>query len=179
MAMSGLSFLIAKKSLIEASKDYPKRSYYNNVYRQYKYFEKTGQMNFTAPVQTIYAALQGIKEYFAEGEEEKWKRHRSVMEEIHKGEDEIGFKELIPRNIQSQLVSTLVYPDDPNWNFDKIHDYCYERGFTLYPGISKDVNTFRICSLGAIYPKDIQEFWKVFKEALKAYNVTVPLKYDK
>ena len=27
-----------------------------------------------------------------------------------------------------------MYPDDPSWDFNKVHDYCYERGFTIYPG---------------------------------------------
>jgi len=48
-AMTGLSFVIGRTSLIEASKDYPVRSYYCNLYQQYAYFEKTGQMQFTPP----------------------------------------------------------------------------------------------------------------------------------
>ena len=57
MAMTGLSFIIGRKALIEASADYPKRSYYCNLYLQYDYFKRTGQMHFTPPVQTIYAAI--------------------------------------------------------------------------------------------------------------------------
>ena len=53
MAMTGLSFVIGRTDLIVASKDYPKRSYYCNLYLQYEYFEKTGQMHFTPPVQTV------------------------------------------------------------------------------------------------------------------------------
>ena len=52
-AMTGLSFIIGKTDIIKKSKDYPKRSYYCNLYLQYDYFEKTGEMHFTPPVQTI------------------------------------------------------------------------------------------------------------------------------
>ena len=62
MAMSGLSFIIGKTELIKASKNYPTRSYYCNLYLQYEYFEKTGEMHFTPPVQTIYATIQALKE---------------------------------------------------------------------------------------------------------------------
>ncbi len=55
MAMTGLSFVIGNKSIVEASKDYPKRSYYCNLHLQYDYFNKTGEMHFTPPVQTIYS----------------------------------------------------------------------------------------------------------------------------
>ena len=75
MAMTGLSFVIGSRKIIEASKDYPKRSYYCNLYLQYDFFEKTGEMHFTPPVQTVYAAVQALKEYWAEGEEAKWARH--------------------------------------------------------------------------------------------------------
>lgn len=178
MAMTGLSFVIGRTDLIVASKDYPKRSYYCNLYLQYEYFEKTGQMHFTPPVQTVYAAVQGLKEYFAEGEIAKWERHKRVFEAIHAGLDELGFKNVIRREWQSGLVVSVLYPDDPNWDFMKVHDYCYERGFTIYPGKIASTNTFRLCSLGAIDEADIKAFFKVFKEALIALEIQIPARYN-
>lgn len=178
MAMTGLSFVIGRTDLIVASKDYPKRSYYCNLYLQYEYFEKTGQMHFTPPVQTVYAAVQGLKEYFAEGEIAKWERHKRVFEAIHTGLAELGFKDVIRREWQSGLVVSVLYPDDPNWDFMKVHDYCYERGFTIYPGKIASTNTFRLCSLGAIDEADIKAFFKVFKEALIALEIQIPARYN-
>lgn len=178
MAMTGLSFVIGRTDLIVASKDYPKRSYYCNLYLQYEYFEKTGQMHFTPPVQTVYAAVQGLKEYFAEGEIAKWERHKRVFEAIHTGLAELGFKDVIRREWQSGLVVSVLYPDDPNWDFMKVHDYCYERGFTIYPGKIDSTNTFRLCSLGAIDEADIKAFFKVFKEALITLEIQIPARYN-
>ena len=179
MAMAGLSFIIGNKQLIEKSKDYPKRSYYCNLYLQYEYFEKTGEMHFTPPVQTVYSAVQALKEYFEEGEQAKWQRHLRVFEAIHKGLDELGFKNVIKKEWQAGLVVSAIYPDDKNWDFKKVHDYCYERGFTIYPGKISTTNTFRLCSLGAIDVKDIEDFFKVFKEALNFYQVKIPVHYEK
>ena len=83
--MTGLSFIIGDRREIERSRDYPKRSYYCNLYLQYEFFEKTGQMHFTPPVQTVYAARQALDEYFAEGEQAKWARHRRTTDAIHAG----------------------------------------------------------------------------------------------
>lgn len=177
MAMTGLSFIIGNRAIIEASKDYPKRSYYCNLYLQYEFFEKTGEMHFTPPVQTIYAAMQALKEYFAEGENEKWARHTRVFNAIHAGLDELGFKDVIKREWQSGLVVSVIYPDDENWSFEKIHDYCYERGFTIYPGKISTTNTFRLCALGAIDEKDIEDFFVVLKEALRANGIQIPVRY--
>ena len=171
MAMSGLSFIIGKTDIIKASKNYPTRSYYCNLYLQYEFFEKTGEMHFTPPVQTIYATIQALKEYFAEGEEAKFARHRAIYEAIHKGVDELGLKTVIDPKIESGLVVSVLYPTDPNFSFEKVHDYCYERGFTIYPGKISTTNPFRLCALGAIDEPDIKDFFVVLKEALETYNI--------
>ena len=173
MAMSGLSFIIGRKSIVEASKNYPTRSYYCNLYLQYEYFEKTGEMHFTPPVQTIYATIQALKEYFAEGEEAKFARHHAVYKAIRQGVAELGLQTVIDPKIESGLVVSVLYPEDPNWDFEKVHDYCYERGFTIYPGKISTTNTFRLCALGAITPKDIEDFFVVLKEALVQYGIQV------
>lgn len=178
MAFTGLSFVVGNKSMIEKSSNYPKRSYYCNLFLQYDFFERTGEMHFTPPVQTIYATVQAIKEYWAEGEQAKWERHTRVFNAIHEGLDELGFKDVIKREEQAGLVVSAIYPDDENWNFEKVHDYCYERGFTIYPGKISTTNTFRLCALGAIDENDIKDFFIVFKEALMKFNISVPVKYN-
>jgi 2-aminoethylphosphonate-pyruvate transaminase len=178
MAMTGLSFVVGNRSIIERSKEFPKRSYYCNLYLQYDFFEKTGEMHFTPPVQTIYATIQALKEYWKEGESAKWARHTRVFNAIHAGLDELGFKDVIKREWQSGLVVSVIYPDDPNWDFEKVHDYCYKRGFTIYPGKISTTNTFRLCALGAIDESDIKEFFEIFKAALAFYDVKVPIQYN-
>ena len=175
--MTGLSYIIGRRDIIERGKDFPKRSYYCNLYMQYEFFETTGEMHFTPPVQTIYAAKQALVEYFEEGEEAKWNRHKRIMDEIRRGIDRLGFREALDRKDQSGLVATVNYPDDSNFSFEKIHDYCYERGFTIYPGKMQNKGTFRLCALGAIDDSDIREFWKVFEEALHESGVKIPVVY--
>lgn len=177
MAMTGLSFIVGDKRIIEKSAEYPKRSYYCNLFLQYDFFEKTGEMHFTPPVQTVYATRQAIKEYFAEGEEAKWARHHRVFEAIQNGMAELGFKNVIRLQWQAGLVAALYYPNDPNWDFQKIHDYCYDKGFTIYPGKMASTDTFRLCALGAIDENDITDFLTVFKEALEQIGVDIPVKY--
>lgn len=174
MAMTGLSFIIGNEEMIRKSKDYPKRSYYCNLYLQYECFEKTGEMHFTPPVQTVYAARQALKEYFEVGELVKFARHKRVFEAIHEGLSELGFKSAIKREWQSGLVVSVLYPNDSNWDFEKIHDYCYERGFTIYPGKISTTNTFRLCSLGDIEVEDIKKFLMVLGEGIKYYQIKFP-----
>ena len=164
--MTGLSYVLAKKSVLNAAKAYPVRSYYTNLIMQYEGFEQTGEMRFTPPVQTVYAAKRALAEYFAEGASKKWARHTRTIEAIHEGLERLGLKEAIPRAIQSGLVVAVEYPAD--FDFLRVHDYCYERGYTIYPGKMQTSSTFRLCALGAIDAPDIAGFFRVFEEALKA-----------
>ena len=134
-------------------------------------------MHFTPPVQTIYATIQAIKEYWSEGEDAKWARHTRVFNAIHDGLDELGFKDVIKREWQAGLVVSVLYPDDDNWDFEKIHDYCYSHGFTIYPGKISSTNTFRLCALGAIDEGDIKDFFVVLRNALEENKVQIPVKY--
>ncbi len=177
MGMTGLSFIVGRRDAIEASADYPRRSYYCNLYMQYEYFKQHGEMHFTPPVQVIYSARQALKEYFEEGEQEKWERHKRVYAAIKSGLKELGFQLYIPNELQSGLVAAALYPDDASWDFEKIHDYCYERGFTIYPGKVEKMGMFRLCALGAIDESDILDFFKVFREALDVQGVVVPVHY--
>lgn len=169
--MTGLSFIIAKRDLVEKSAAYPKRSYYCNLFQQYDHFERTSQMRFTPPVQTIYAARQALAEYFEEGEQAKYDRHRAIAAKIHEGLSKLGLTETIAPEHQSQLVVSVAYPDSPNWDFAKVHDYCYERGYTIYPGKIDGQDTFRLCTLGALAPDDIDGFFEVLGAALAEFGV--------
>ncbi|MBR1853026.1 MAG: 2-aminoethylphosphonate aminotransferase [Lachnospiraceae bacterium] len=178
MAVTGLSFIVGRRSVIEASAEYPKRSYYCNLYMQYDYFMKHGEMHFTPPVQVIYATRQALKEYFTEGEQAKWDRHFRVYRALRGGLERLGFRIYIPDEISSGLVAAALYPDDVNWDFGKVHDYCYERGFTIYPGKVERKGMFRLCSLGAIDEPDVEAFFTVFEAALAEYGVSVPVRYE-
>ena len=177
--MTGLAFIIGRRDIIEASKAYPVRSYYCNLYQQYAYFKENGQMHFTPPVQVLYAARQALKEYFAEGEEAKWQRHTATMTAIHDGLAALGFREVIPREYQAGLVAAVAYPDDPHWSFERVHDACYAQGFTIYPGKMQGQGTFRLCALGAITAEDVAAFFRVLRSALAELGVAVPVQYEK
>ena len=66
-------------------------------------------------------------------------------------------------------------PEDDKFDFSKLHDYCYERGFTIYPGKMFGMATFRLCNLGGITEKDIADFFVVGKEAFKEMGYTIPI----
>jgi 2-aminoethylphosphonate aminotransferase len=162
--MPGMVFVIFKKSLLPDIQG-QKRSFYFDLYSQYTGFQKTGQMQYTPPVQVAYALRQAIDEYFEEGETNRWKRYRESWQTLYEGLRQLGFQFLLPREHESQILLAIVEPNHPGYNFDNMHDYLYQRGFTVYPGKGAKEATFRLSILGDLSKKDIE----AFLEELKGY----------
>ncbi len=95
--MTGVSWTVGNIHAIEKSKEYPRRSYYCNLFMQYDFFSRVGEMHFTPPVQTIYALRQAIREYQEEGEQARYERLTKCWEGIHKGLAEIGVESVIDK----------------------------------------------------------------------------------
>lgn len=168
--MAGISFVICKLKELEKIKGFKKRNLYLDLYDQYKYFEENEQMRFTAPVQTVYALRKAIDEFFKEGAENRFKRYREMNEILVKGMVEIGFKKALEGVEESGLLTMFFEPENENYDFEKMHDLLYEKGFTIYPGKIKE-NTFRLANMGAIEKEDIEKFLKAVVDALKEMGV--------
>ncbi len=163
--MPGMVFVIFRKSLLPELKN-QKRSFYFDLYSQYVGFEKTGQMQFTPPVQVAYALRQAIDEYFVEGEINRWKRYLENWETLVAGLKKLGFEFLLPDQQQSRILLAIKEPTDPRYNFDAMHDYLYGKGYTIYPGKGAKEATFRLSVLGDLYKKDIENFLTELKNYL-------------
>jgi 2-aminoethylphosphonate aminotransferase len=166
--MAGVAFIICKKSELEKLKDYPPRSYYLNLYNQYQYFEKTGQSQFTPPVQILYALKQAIKEYFKEGGLKRYQRYTENWMVLRQGLLDLGFKLFHEADDESHILLTVYDPELSSYNFEAMHDYLYARGFTIYPGKIGNKNTFRLANMGEIDTKDIKKFLKALASYLKS-----------
>lgn len=160
--MPGLAFVIARKESLNKLEP-NRRSFYLDLLSQHIYFEKTRQTQFTPPVQVIYALRKAIDEYFIETEEGRSKRYRENWQLLYDGVLKIGFKPLLPLEQESKILTAFCEPQDSNYSFDTMHDYLYERGFTIYPGKGAKKDTFRLSILGDLYPNDIKDFLVVLE----------------
>jgi 2-aminoethylphosphonate aminotransferase len=170
--MAGVCFVICKNEELEKIKEYPKRSFYLDLYSQYKYFKEKHQMQFTPPVQTIYALRKAIDEFLEEGYDNRVKRYTKNWEILRRGVKELGFEILTKPEDESHILITLLYPQSQNFDFDKLHDKLFQKGFTIYPGKVGKKETFRLANMGAIDSQDINNFLKTLKEILKKEGVS-------
>jgi 2-aminoethylphosphonate-pyruvate transaminase len=85
--------------------------------------------------------------------------------------EEMGFTVLTKAADESNLLITLLYPEDPNFDFDVMHDKLYQKGFTIYPGKVGILKTFRLAVLGAIDHNDISNFLDELENTLKEMDI--------
>lgn len=176
--MAGLSWVICRREALEQACEIPRRSYYLNLYQQYRYFEINGQMQFTPPVQVVYALAQAIREFLEEGAANRFQRYCNNWQTLIEGLGQLGFKTLLPLERQSPLLTTVLEPADPNYSFSRLHDALYERDFTIYPGKMDETSTFRLATIGAIEVSDIRAFLAALKAVLLEMGVKIPLNYS-
>lgn len=164
--MAGIGFAICNKEALESTSSIPMRSLYLNLYAQYAYFEKTHQTRFTPPVQTFYALKQAIIETHEETIEGRYARYSKSWETLLEGIDALGLEYLIDKEHHSKIITSIIEPSTEAYDFNEMHDFFFEKGFTIYPGKVNNYDTFRISNIGQIDYKDIEAFLVVLKEYL-------------
>ena len=175
--MAGLSFVIFKKSLLEEIK-YNARSFYFDLYAQYQGFHNTGQMQFTPPVQVVYALRKAIDLFFAETPQRRIARYRENYTVLKNEVLKMGFQLLLDDKYQSGILLAVKEPKNQEYDFMQMHDYMYERGVTIYPGKGAKEKTFRLSVLGNLYAEDILYAMGVLCDYLKNVAKIDRLKYD-
>ncbi len=170
--MAGLAFVIFKKSLLEGIKNNA-RSFYFDLYAQYSGFQSTGQMQFTPPVQVVYALRKALDLFFKETAEKRIQRYRENYEVLYAGLKNLGFLFLLPDNYQSGILLAVKEPINSAYNFESMHDYFLSKGFTIYPGKGAKESTFRLSILGDLYLDDVKAFLQEMKNFQKINDIEV------
>jgi len=171
--MPGFSFVICNKDELLKTKDYPERSFYLNLYRNYEYFSRKHQTPFTPAVQAVYALRQALDELLKEGLENRHKRYLKNWETLARGMKRLGFRTALDDELQSRLLTAFAEPDAPQYDFNTMHDLLKKQGFTIYPGMVGAKKTFRLGNIGAIDYRDIEAFLSALKKVMRRMDFKI------
>jgi aspartate aminotransferase-like enzyme len=164
--MAGVCFVICRRERLAAMQPIPGRSFYLNLAGHHHFFEQQQQMQFTPPVQVIYALEQALREYFVEGGSNRQKRYFASWETLDTGMQKLGFRGLLPEPMLSKILTSYIEPDHPNYSFDEMHDRLYAKGFTIYPGKGSALATFRLANMGDVDADDMRAFLAAMTETI-------------
>ena len=152
----GFGFVIARRAALLETEGWA-RSLSLDILAQWKGLEGNGQFRFTPPTHVLLAFHQALQELGAEGGPEgRGARYRQNYETLVAGMREMGFQEYLPPELQGYIITSFVYPEDPNWSFEEFYRRLNERGWVIYPGKVSDADCFRIGNIGRIFEADVK-----------------------
>lgn len=172
-SVPGISIIIARRALIEASKGQA-RSATLDLSMQLQAFDKSGQFAITPPVHVVMALQQAIVEYKRDGGlAGRKKSYRAKARLVRQAVREMGFTLFLDdsKPCCADVVVCVDMPTDPRWNFMKFYTYLNERGLIIYPGKASHAETFRFGIIGHVSMQDFDTLMKCSKEALKSMGI--------
>ncbi len=170
----GFAYVVAERRLLEQTKGWA-RSVSLDLYDQWQMMEQHhGKWRFTSPTHVVRAFVQALDELDAEGGVAA--RHRRLcanQECLARGMEEIGFRVLLPRSCQSPIITAFRFPDDPAFAFAPFYEALKARGFVIYPGRVSKAETFRIGSIGHVFPRDMAALTRNVGEVVKQLGLNL------
>jgi len=171
----GLGFVLCRKSALERTQGNA-TTLVLDLHDQWQAFEKTGQYRFTPPIHVIVSFHQALMEFFAEGGQPgRGGRYAANGKVLREGMIALGFKPLLPAELQAPIIHTFHMPCNPKFVFQTFYDKLKERGYVIYPGKLTVADSFRIGCIGRVTPDNMRAFLAVAAEILTEMQVA-PLK---
>ncbi|MEQ8637258.1 2-aminoethylphosphonate--pyruvate transaminase [Gimesia maris] len=168
----GFGFVIANRQKLEQTKGMA-RSLSLDLYDQWNEMEhKGGKWRYTSPTHVVNAFLQALDELDAEGgiaaRHARYQENQSTLvTEMQKR----GLQTLLPRELQSPIITSFYYPEPPSFQFNQFYDELKQRRYVIYPGKISQAETFRIGNIGHVFPADIIDLTVQIEQTLNKLGV--------
>jgi 2-aminoethylphosphonate-pyruvate transaminase len=164
----GFGFVIARRSRLAKAEGWA-RSLSLDLFDQWREMEtKGGKWRYTSPTHVLLALHQALAELDAEGGVAA--RHRRYVENhrvLVEGLTRLGFRPLLDAGHRSPIITSFLYPRDERFTFDVLYEALKRRGFVIYPGKVSHADTFRVGTIGHVFPDDFRRLIACFAEAVQ------------
>lgn len=152
----GFGFVICRRDELIQCKGRA-RSLSLDLHDQWQGMEKGhGKWRFTSPTHVVRAFAQAMKELAEEGGvSARHARYCENQRRLVEGMTRLGFRCLLPQALQSPIITGFHSPSHPEYSFQKFYDALKARGFVIYPGKVTHIDSFRIGTIGHVFPEDI------------------------
>jgi 2-aminoethylphosphonate-pyruvate transaminase len=162
----GFSFVLCRRADLVACEGWA-RSLSLDLLAQLRGFEKNGQFRYTPPTHALLAFNQALLELEEEGGvSARGERYRRNHETLLEGMRALGLRPYLDAQWQSHLITAFRYPAFPGFEFATFYRKLSERGFIIYPGKLTQVDTFRIGTIGRLFPADLEQLVRAIEQIL-------------
>lgn len=163
----GFGFIIARISELAKCKGRA-RSVSLDLHDQWSAMEKgKGKWRFTSPTHVVRAFAQALKELDEEGGiAARYARYTENQRRLVGGMENLGFRCLLPRELHSPIITGFLTPEESEYEFNRFYELLKQRGFVIYPGKVTGVDSFRIGTIGHVFPEDIDRLLAAVAESM-------------
>jgi 2-aminoethylphosphonate-pyruvate transaminase len=159
----GFGVIVVKTSELEKCKG-NSHSLCMDLYDQWKQMDGSGKWRYTSPTHVVRAFYQALDELEKEGGvAARYARYCKNQKTLVDGMTSLGYRTLLPKEMQSPIITSFLYPDS-GFKFFDFYEKVKAKGFVLYPGKISNADTFRIGNIGEVYPEDISRLIEVIRE---------------
>ncbi len=164
----GFCFVFCRRAGLLACEGWA-RSLSLDLLGQFKGFQASGQFRFTPPTHSLLAFEQALAELDAEGGvPARAERYRQNHRVLLRGLAELGLHPYLAPEIQSYLITAFEYPKNRDFSFPAFYRGLSDKGFIIYPGKLTQVDTFRIGTIGRLFPADLEQLVDAVRTTLTA-----------
>jgi 2-aminoethylphosphonate-pyruvate transaminase len=163
----GFSFIVAAEEELRKTKGRA-RTLSLDLYDQWEVMEKhSGKWRYTSPTHVVRGFAQALRELVEEGGVEKrYSRYSENHRLLVKGMKELGFRCLLPDQVQSPIITSFISPPQKTYDFKRFYGELKHKGFVIYPGKVTSADTFRIANIGNVFPEHIKRLLDAVKESM-------------
>ncbi len=167
----GMGFCIAREQAIsETSGNSPSLSL--DLYDQWRAMQKNRQWRFTPPTHVLLAFNQALNEFDQEGGVAgRGQRYRDNCRVLVEGMRELGFRTLLPDNLQAPNIVTFHMPMDVRFEFDTFYDQLRQQGYVIYPGKLTVAESFRMGCIGRLDQDDMRGALAAVRYVLDQFGI--------
>lgn len=167
----GMGFCLARESALQKTKgNSPSLSL--DLYEQWTAMEKNAQWRFTPPTHVILAFSQALNEFDEEGGVEgRGSRYQQNCDLLVAGMRDMGFKTLLPDELQAPIIITFHMPANPGFEFSAFYDGLSQRGYVIYPGKLTVADSFRMGCIGRLNQQQMQGALDAVRDILTEFGI--------
>jgi len=167
----GMGFCVARESALEKTEG-NSPSLVLDLYDQWRAMQKNRQWRFTPPTHVLLAFDQALTEYEIEGGVAgRGGRYRANCDLLVAGMRAMGFKTLLPDELQAPIIITFHMPTNPEFDFNAFYDGLKDRGYVIYPGKLTVADSFRMGCIGRIDTEQINGALDAVAQLLTRFGI--------
>jgi 2-aminoethylphosphonate-pyruvate transaminase len=171
-SVPGMGFIVCRIDALKETKGNA-TTLVLDLHDQWQAMEKTGQWRFTPPIHVIVSLNQAIEEYLAEGGVAgRGGRYSNNCRILVDGMRALGFRTLLPDQLQAPIIITFHMPADPKFVFQTFYDRLKDRGYVIYPGKLTVADSFRIGCIGRLNADHMRGALAAIREILTEMGVS-------